>query len=59
LGFPTTPNAEQSMHEVRQLFAREEAVLSTVDGRIKNHFGVNYTDEWKVPTSLPAIRQPR
>jgi hypothetical protein len=35
LGFPTTPNAEQSAHEVRQLFAREEAVLSLFDGRIK------------------------
>jgi hypothetical protein len=35
LGFQTTPNAEQSAHEVRQLFAREEAVLSMFDGRIK------------------------
>jgi len=29
LGFSTTPNAEQSAHEVRQLFTRQEAVLST------------------------------
>jgi hypothetical protein len=35
LGFPTTPDAEQSAHDVRQLFAREEAVLSLFDGRIK------------------------
>ena len=41
-----TPNAEQSTHEVRQLFTREEAVLSLFDGRIKNYFGVNYTNEW-------------
>jgi vitamin B12 transporter len=44
--FPSTPNAEQSTHEVRQLFTREEAVLSLFDGRIKNYFGVNYTNEW-------------
>ena len=44
--FPSAPNAEQSTHEVRQLFTREEAVLSLLDGRIKNYFGVNYTNEW-------------
>jgi vitamin B12 transporter len=44
--FPSVPNAEQSTHEVRQLFTREEAVLSLLDGRIKNYFGVNYTNEF-------------
>jgi vitamin B12 transporter len=44
--FPSVPNAQQSTHEVRQLFTREEAVLSLFDGRIKNYFGVNYTNEW-------------
>jgi vitamin B12 transporter len=46
LGFPTAANAKQSAHEVRQLFVWEEAVVSMFDGRIKSHFGVNYTDEW-------------
>jgi len=45
-GSPTAPDSEQSTHEVRQLFTREEAVLSLLDGRIKNYFGVNYTNEW-------------
>ena len=41
---PSTPNAEQSDHNVHQLFAREEAVWSLFDGRIKNYFGVNYAN---------------
>ncbi|MBU6456891.1 MAG: TonB-dependent receptor [Bradyrhizobium sp.] len=45
-GFPGTPNAEQSTHEVKQFFTREEAVLSLLDGRIKNYFGINYANEW-------------
>jgi vitamin B12 transporter len=44
--FPSTPNAAQSTHAVRQLFTREEAVWSLFDGRIKNYFGVNYTNNW-------------
>jgi vitamin B12 transporter len=43
-GFPSIPNATQSMHGVQQLFNREEAVWSLFDGRIKNYFGVNYTN---------------
>jgi vitamin B12 transporter len=42
--FPSSLNAEQSTHAVQQLFAREEAVWSLFDGRIKNYFGVNYTN---------------
>jgi vitamin B12 transporter len=42
--FPSSPNAEQSTHAVQQLFAREEAVWSLFDGRTKNYFGVNYTN---------------
>jgi vitamin B12 transporter len=43
-GFPSFPNATQSTHAVQQLFNREEAVWSLLDGRIKNYFGVNYTN---------------
>jgi vitamin B12 transporter len=43
-GFPSIPNAAQSTHAVQQLFNREEAVWSLFDGRIKNYFGVNYTN---------------
>lgn len=43
-GFPSFPNAAQSTHAVQQLFNREEAVWSLFDGRIKNYFGVNYTN---------------
>jgi len=43
-GFPSFPNAQQSTHNVQQLFTREEAVWSLFDGRIKNYFGVNFTN---------------
>jgi vitamin B12 transporter len=45
-GFPSFPNATQSMQTVHQLFTRGEAVWSLFDGRIKNYFGVNYTNHW-------------
>jgi vitamin B12 transporter len=44
--FPSSPNSAQSTHVVRQLFTREEAVWSLLDGRIKNYFGVNSTNFW-------------
>jgi vitamin B12 transporter len=40
------PDAQQSRHSVHQFFGREEAVWSLLDGRIKNYFGVNYTNDW-------------
>jgi vitamin B12 transporter len=43
-GFPLTPNATQSTHAVQQLFNRDEAVCSLLEGRIKNYFGVNYAN---------------
>jgi vitamin B12 transporter len=45
-GFPSFPNAAQSTQTVHQLFTRGEAVWSLLDGRIKNYFGVNYTNHW-------------
>jgi vitamin B12 transporter len=42
--FPSTPEAAQSGHSVQELFAREEAVWSLFDGRVKNYFGVNYAN---------------
>jgi vitamin B12 transporter len=42
--FPSTPDAAQSTHSVQELFAREEAVWSLFDGRVKNYFGVNYAN---------------
>jgi vitamin B12 transporter len=44
--FPSSPNPTQSNHTVHQLFNRDEAVWSLFDGRIKNYFGVNYTNYW-------------
>jgi vitamin B12 transporter len=43
-GFPLTPNPTQSRHAVQQLFNRDEAVWSLLDGRVKNYFGVNYAN---------------
>jgi vitamin B12 transporter len=44
--FVQTPDAAQSNHTVHQLFGREEAVWSLLDGRIKNYFGINFTNYW-------------
>ncbi|WP_441299748.1 TonB-dependent receptor domain-containing protein [Bradyrhizobium sp. cf659] len=43
-GFPSVPNATQSRHGVHQLFNRDEAVWSVLDGRIKSYFAVNYAN---------------
>jgi vitamin B12 transporter len=44
--FTSFPAAAQSTQTVHQLFTRGEAVWSVLDGRIKNYFGVNYTNHW-------------
>jgi vitamin B12 transporter len=44
--FSSSPAAAQSTQTVHQLFTRGEAVWSALDGRIKNYFGVNYTNHW-------------
>lgn len=44
--FTFVPAAAQSTQTVHQLFTRGEAVWSVLDGRIKNYFGVNYTNHW-------------
>jgi len=44
--FSTFPSAAQSTQIVHQLFTRGEAVWSVLDGRIKNYFGVNYSNHW-------------
>jgi vitamin B12 transporter len=44
--FASFPAAAQSTQTVHQLFTREEAVWSVLDGRIKNYFGVNFTNHW-------------
>ncbi|HLZ08360.1 MAG TPA: TonB-dependent receptor, partial [Chloroflexota bacterium] len=40
------PDAKQSQQTIHEFFGREEAVWSLLDGRIKNYFGVNYTNYW-------------
>jgi vitamin B12 transporter len=42
--FSSSPAAAQSTQTVHQLFTRGEAVWSVLDGRIRNYFGVNYTN---------------
>ena len=44
--FPSVPNAIQSIQAVHQFYQRGEAVLSSLDGRLTNYFGVNYTNTW-------------
>jgi vitamin B12 transporter len=44
--FASFPAAAQSTQIVHQLNTRGEAVWSVFDGRIKNYFGVNYTNNW-------------
>src|SRR5882757_704975 len=57
-GFPSFPNAAQSTQTEHQLFTRGEAVWSLLDGRIKNYFGVNYTNYWNSSIS-PGDIAPR
>ena len=42
--FPSVPNAVQSIQAVHQFYQRGEAVLTSLDGRLVNYFGVNYTN---------------
>ena len=57
--FASFPAATQSTQTVHQFFSRGEAVWSMLDGRIKNYFGVNYTNQWNHNLSpsdpLPSI----
>ena len=40
------PEALQSTQRNRNFYGRGEAVWSLFDGRFKNYFGVNYTNQW-------------
>jgi vitamin B12 transporter len=51
-GFPSAPNPAQSTQAVQQLFTREEAVASLLDGRIMNYFGLNFTNRRAPPIRL-------
>ncbi len=43
---PPAPEVLQDTQVDRQFFGRGEAVWSLFDGRFKNFFGFNYTNEW-------------
>lgn len=51
VSFSSFPAAAQSTQIVHQLATRGEAVWSVFDGRIKNYFGVNYTNQWNYDIS--------
>jgi vitamin B12 transporter len=56
--FPATVANEQSTQKQDQLFTRGEAVLALFDGRMRNHFGVSYSDlsRWTLdPNNTPLI----
>ena len=44
--FPPAPEVLQSTQVDHQFFGRGETVWSLFDGKFKNFFGVNYTNEW-------------
>jgi vitamin B12 transporter len=47
VNFPTpAPEAMQNTQVNHNLFTRGEAVWSLFDGKFKNYFGVNYTNQW-------------
>jgi vitamin B12 transporter len=54
--FPPAPEPLQSTQTDKQFFGRGEAVWSLFDGRFKNFFGLNYTNEWE-PQCRPQPRQ--
>lgn len=43
--FPATPADQQSSQLTQEFFSRNEAVWSLFDGRFKNYFGVNYSNQ--------------
>jgi len=58
--FPAPPTVadEQSLGKQDQLFTRGEAVWSLLDGRMRNHFGVSYSDmsRWTSdPNATPIV----
>jgi len=59
--FKNVPAALQSTQLVHQFFTRGEAVVSLFDDRLKNYFGLNYTNHWnrnKAPDpALPDVNQ--
>jgi len=59
--FENVPAAMQSTQIVHQFFTRGEAVVSLFDDRLKNYFGVNYTNNWnwnKAPDpALPDVNR--
>jgi vitamin B12 transporter len=59
--FKNVPAAQQSTQVVHQFFTRGEAVVSLFDDRLKNYFGVNYSNTWnwnKAPGPvLPNVNQ--
>jgi hypothetical protein len=58
--FPPAPEVLQSTQTDPQFFGRGEAVWSLLDGRFKNFFGVNYTNEWNhnVDPNLDSFTPP-
>ena len=47
VNFPTpAPEAMQDKQVNHKLFTRGEAVWSLFDGKFKNYFGINYTNQW-------------
>lgn len=56
--FPAVIANEQSTQKQKQFFTRGEAVWSLFDGRIKNHFGIAYSDLSRStfdPNSTPTV----
>src|SRR5262249_26299829 len=59
--FKNVAAAAQSTQVVHQFFTRGEAVVSLFDNRLKNYFGINYTNDWnwnKDPDpALPTVNK--
>ncbi len=58
--FIGVPSAAQSSGTTNQFYTRGEALWSMLDGRIKNRFGVAYTDVFNrntTPTGAPTTNQ--
>ncbi len=58
--FPPAPEALQSTQVDRQFYGRGESVWSLFDGRLKNFFGVNYTNSrsWTLDPNPDSFNAP-
>lgn len=58
IGFPSTPDGFRSSTDNVYAFQRGEAVVSLLDGRFRNVFGIGHTHEYSTSQEPPTLAGP-